>query len=125
VPSIGSSGSATVGAPDNFVIRASNVLNNTPGIVIWSSASAASPFGGGTLCLQSPIHRLPGMNSGGSAGGLDCTGSYAQPVSDAYLSLNSVTAGMTLYFQVWSRDPGFAPPDNIGLSGGLRVLVCP
>lgn len=125
VPTIASSGSASAGAPDNFVVRALDVFNNKPGILIWSSAPAATPFGGGTLCLQSPIHRLGGMTSGGSASGSDCTGVFSQPVSDAYLSSNGLTAGMTVYFQIWSRDPGYAPPDNIGLSDALRVLICP
>ncbi|MEO6710517.1 MAG: PQQ-dependent sugar dehydrogenase, partial [Planctomycetota bacterium] len=125
VPTIAASGSATVGAPDNFVIQASNVLNKKPGIMIWSNGAAAVPFGGGTLCLQAPIHRLSGLDSGGSPAGLDCTGVFTQAISDAFLQNNGVSAGMTLHFQIWSRDPGFAPPNSIGLSDALRVFICP
>ena len=75
--------------------------------------------------MQAPIHRLSPQNSGGSPTGLDCSGVFTQAVSDAYLQNNGVTAGMTLYFQFWSRDPGFAAPNNIGLSDALRVLICP
>ncbi len=125
LPSISSSGSATLGAPDNFAIHANNVLNNRPGLVLWSTLAGASPFGGGTLCLQAPIRRMPGINAGGSPSGNDCTGNYNQSVSDAYLAANGVTSGMTLHFQVWSRDQGFAAPNNIGLSDALRVFICP
>ena len=68
---------------------------------------------------------LSGMNSGGSATGSDCSGVFSEPLSDAYLNSNGVSAGMTLYFQIWSRDPGFLAPNNIGLSDALRVFICP
>jgi hypothetical protein len=125
VPAIGATGTATVGAPDDFVVTATNVLNKKPGILIWSTASGATPFGGGTLCLAAPIHRMDKLTAGGSPQGLDCTGTYAQPVSDAYMASKGLAAGMTVHFQIWSRDQGFAPPDNVGLTDGLRVLICP
>jgi glucose/arabinose dehydrogenase len=124
-PTIGSLGSASAGLPDDFVITAANVLNNKPGIVIWSTSAAASPFGGGTLCLQTPIHRLPATSSGGSPSGNDCSGAYSQPITDAYMASHNLGAGAAAHFQVWSRDPGFAAPDNVGLTNALRVLVCP
>ena len=125
LPTIGASGSATVGAPDDFVITASNVLNKRPGIVLWSLDWSVTPFGGGTLCVQAPIHRMEKLTAGGSPQGLDCTGVYSQPVRDKYLSNHGLVAGTTVHFQIWSRDPGFAPPNNIGLTDALRVLVCP
>ena len=33
--------------------------------------------------------------------------------------------GETYYAQYWSRDPGFAPPDDIGLTDALRFTVLP
>ena len=53
------------------------------------------------------------------------TGTYAQPFGDALLSSNGFLAGQLLFFQWWSRDNGYAPPDNFGLSDALRVMVCP
>jgi glucose/arabinose dehydrogenase len=125
LPTIGATGTATLGAPDDFVITATNVLNKKPGIVIWSLTPGATPFGGGTLCVQAPIHRMDKLTAGGSPQNLDCTGVYSQPVSDAYMASQNLAAGTTAHFQIWSRDQGFAPPNNVGLTDALRVLICP
>ncbi|MCE9595813.1 MAG: PQQ-dependent sugar dehydrogenase, partial [Planctomycetes bacterium] len=124
-PTIAATGALTVGAPDDFVVRATNVLNKKNGLLMRSSAAANLTFGGGKLCVQPPIHRFPPTNSGGSTTGLDCSGVFAQTVSDAYLASNGIVAGTTAYFQFWSRDPGFSVPNNIGLTDALKVLVCP
>ncbi len=29
------------------------------------------------------------------------------------------------YAQYWFRDPGFAPPQNVGLSNGIEVTLAP
>lgn len=125
VPQISASGSATIGAPDDFVVTASNVLNQRQGLMLWGFAPAAVPFAGGTRCVAAPSVRMPQQGSGGSASGVDCTGVYTQPFSDAYMANQSLTAGMVAHFQFWSRDSGFAAPNSVGLTDALRVLLCP
>jgi glucose/arabinose dehydrogenase len=125
VPAIGSTGSATLGGPDDFVVLATNVRNKKQGLAMWSSSTAATPFGGGTLCLGPPVRRMPVTNSAGSPSGNDCTGTYVRPISDAFMAAQGWVAGTTAHFQFWSRDPGYAPPNNIGLTDALRVVVCP
>lgn len=124
-PQIGSSGSASLGGLDDFVVTASNVLNQRQGLLLWGFTPTAVPFGGGTRCVAAPSRRMPQQNSGGSASGVDCSGVYAQPLSDAYMASQSFSVGALVYFQYWSRDSGFAPPNSIGLSDALRVRVCP
>jgi hypothetical protein len=40
------------------------------------------------------------------------------------MAAQSVQSGDTIYAQYWSRDPGFAPPNNYGLTDGLKFTVC-
>jgi Tol biopolymer transport system component len=125
IPSIGSLGLPSQSGSDNFYVTASNVLNNKLGMMLWATAPASNPFGGGTLCLHSPIVRTPAQNSGGSPTGNDCTGSYAYHFTQGYMIQQLLGAYTTVYAQWWSRDPGFAVPNNIGLTNGLSFTICP
>ncbi len=124
-PAITASGSATLGAPDDFVVSANSFINRRVGLLIWGPTPASTPFAGGTRCVAPPSVRTPLQDSGGSASGVDCTGAYSFAVADAYMASHGLSAGDTIYFQYWSRDSGFPPPENVGLSDGLRVLICP
>lgn len=125
VPQIAATGSASLGGLDDFVVSASNLLNQRQGLMLWGLTPTAVPFGGGTRCVAAPSVRMPQQSAGGSASGLDCTGAFTQPFSDAYMASQSLTAGMHVHFQFWSRDSGFAPPNSIGLTDALRVMLCP
>ncbi len=125
VPSIGSIGLPSQSGPDNFYVTASNVRNNKLGMMLWSLSQDSHPFFGGTLCLHAPIKRTLGQNSGGNAAGSDCTGSYAYHFTQAYMLQQLLGANTTVYAQFWSRDPGFAPPNSIGLTNGLSFTICP
>ncbi|MBM3992289.1 MAG: hypothetical protein FJ298_14975 [Planctomycetes bacterium] len=106
-------------------MRAANVLNNRQGLLMWGTSSVLAPLGAGFRCVGAPVRRMPVQNSLGAASGTNCTGTYAQAIPDALLAANGFLAGQVLYFQWWSRDSGYAAPDNIGLTDGLRILVCP
>jgi hypothetical protein len=124
-PVISATGSATLGAPDDFVVRASNVINNRQGLLMWGTSATFAPLGAGVRCVGVPIRRMPVQSSGGSTNGTDCSGTYAQPFNDALFASSGFLAGQVLHFQWWSRDNGYAPPNNFGLSDALRVMVCP
>ena len=123
LPSIGFTGSATLGGADDFVIRAINVLNQKSGLCFWGSASSAVPFQGGTKCVAPPTVRAPISNSGGNVGPDDCSGEYVFPLTHAYMTANGMGVGATFYAQWWTRDPGSL--SNTGLSDGLRFTICP
>jgi hypothetical protein len=80
------------------------------------------PFQGGTLCVASPTIRTTNTNSGGSASGNDCTGTYSFQFSTAVMSLYGMDAGETFYAQWWMRDP--ASPSTTGLSNAVKFTVC-
>lgn len=70
------------------------------GIAIFSSSVSQTPFGAGTLCLGSPVHRInQGHNSG--AGGVVGFG-----VDLTALPGVTIQPGETWHFQFWYRDSG-------------------
>jgi predicted lipoprotein with Yx(FWY)xxD motif len=117
--------SLTIGG-DAFFVEAASVLNSKNGLLFWGLASASLPFGGGTLCVKPPTVRTPVQLSGGTPPPVnDCTGSYSFHFSQAYLSAQGLTAGTTVHAQYWSRDPGYSPPNNVGLTNAVKFTVCP
>lgn len=128
VPSIGSSGVASATAGSGFVVGATGVLNGKTGLLIYgTSGRAAVPFGGGTLCVGAPLRRTPAQDSGGNPTGLDCSGQYAFDFN-GWVATGvdpALVAGAVVDAQYWSRDPGFAPPDNVGLTDALEFTIGP
>jgi len=123
LPAMSAVGTANRSGADDFHLITSNVLNNKSGVLVWGRARGFSPLGGGNLCLAPPIYRRAIPSSGGSATGLDCSGVYDYFLSHAEMNLLGMLAGDTLHAQVWSRDPGWSPPNNIGLSDAREFTV--
>ncbi|MCC6408875.1 MAG: PD40 domain-containing protein [Planctomycetes bacterium] len=121
-PRIGASGIASTSALDSLRIVAVDVLATKNGLLIWGLGAMALPFGGGTLCVQPPLKRTSVQNSGGAS---PCGGAYSFAFDQAYMASKGVGAGAVLFAQFWSRDPGFAPPDDIGLTNALAFSVLP
>jgi hypothetical protein len=124
-PAITAWGSPSSSPGSSFVIGALDVLSNKFGVLFYSKAGPASiPFQGGTLCVLPPLVRTSLQNSGGS--GL-CRGTFGFDFN-AYVASGkdpALVAGKPVWAQYWSRDPGFAPPDNTSLSDALAFTLCP
>jgi len=132
IPSIAASGTPSATATSGFTISSSNMQNNRRGMLVYSlSGRASTPFQGGILCVQAPVFRSPILMSGGSASGLDCSGSLARdwnafvqglgggsPQPAAWIVGTQVTA------QWWSRDPGSFPGQS-NLSNAVDFAVGP
>ncbi|MCC7014015.1 MAG: hypothetical protein IT454_15770 [Planctomycetes bacterium] len=124
-PSIGWSGVPSLSDPADFHVTVDDLLNQKSGLVFWGQTQAALSFHGGLLCVAPPVVRTAIASSGGSSVGDDCSGTFDVALSDAYLVSRGVAVGTTLYFQSWSRDNGFAYPQNVSLSNALSVDVTP
>jgi len=135
-PSISAAGVPSASNAWNFTLRATPVLNQSPGLFFYKVASSivAVPFQGGTLCIgPSGIRRTPIVSSGGSPSpAQDCSGTYmldmnafahGQLGGNPDPALN--TPGVVYRVQAWGRDQGFAPPNNTSLSNALQVPVGP
>lgn len=126
-PFISASGWPCVGSSAPFQVSAASFLSNTVGLFFYSTSNRTSvPFLGGTLCFGPPRRRTRVQSSGGGAG-LDCSGQYSidfNAIIAAGLDA-SLVPGVTIRGQYFSRDPGFAPPLNIGLSNAIEFDIGP
>jgi Tol biopolymer transport system component len=125
---LGFSGTPSASAATGFAIHAANLRNHTAASLFYTTAgSQAAPFSSGVLCLHSPLRRLPIQNSGGSTSGTDCTGSVLIDFNARIASGIDplLIAGRYVWIQCWSRDPGFAPTNNINLSDALWFGIQP
>ena len=124
-PDMAFSGSAskTSGAP--FLVTASNFISQKTGLLFWGHQPTSVAFQGGFKCVAGPSLRTAVQNSGGSASGADCTGTYSFNFN-ALIASNTVptlVAGAEVFAQYWARDP--ASPSTTSLSNALRFLINP
>jgi hypothetical protein len=122
VPAIGTNGVQPSKSAGNFAVTCSNALNQKNGLLFFGFSPAAVAFQGGIKCVASPTYRGPNSNSGGTAGGSDCTGTYSQLFDTAFMNAYSLDPGDTVYAQWWTRDPAVA--STTGLSNAIQFTVC-
>ena len=135
VPSIRSVGYPAQDARNGFDIRADRVPNRRPGVLLFGTGPASTPFGGGTLCVAGPFATSPVVDSGGSAQpGTDCTGGWSVDFNKLHSegrlagpggSAFQVPYGTTLHCQWLGRRLGNGPGFSALLSNALRFEVQP
>ncbi len=123
-PSIGSSGTSSLGGADDFHVTATNVVDGMTGLMFYGGAPASLPFYGGQLCVAAPHKRTPAQNSGGSST-TPCSGTYDYHFSQAQMVSSGLMTGSKIYAQYWYRDPAHLDGTGIGLSNALEVTICP
>lgn len=128
VPSIGSTGTATLSGPDDFVVTCDDVINQQMGLLFLGRQPAAVPFMGGTLCVSQVILRGALQASGGDPlPAENCTGTFAFPVTQQVMTQFPLAfaPGQQVYGQVWYRDTNHPDGFGIGFSDALEFTVCP
>jgi hypothetical protein len=122
-PAIAFTGTPSATSGSGFQISASNILANKFGLLFYGkSGPAASAFQGGTLCAAPPLVRTMLQNSGGTP---PCGGSFSLDFN-AYIASGAdpaLVSGQQVNAQYWSRDPGFAPPDNTNLTDAVEFTI--
>jgi hypothetical protein len=125
LPSIATSGTPSASAGSGFTISTTSVLDNKFGLYFYSKSGPNNiPFQGGILCAKHPLVRMLPQNSGGTA---PCGGAFHIDFN-AYVASGkdpALVAGQQVWAQNWSRDPGFAPPNNTSLSDAISFTLCP
>ncbi len=105
VPSVVSYGTPVAGAASGFQIEARSVIDNRPGLLFYSTnGKAAIPFQGALLCITPPVRRTWVQDSAGTP---PCCGFYDIDFNQ-YMATGedpSLTTGVTVQAQYWSRDP--------------------
>ena len=119
------SGTPSSTSPTPFVVQAGGASNHVPGVLIYGFAPWNVPFQGGKLCVAGPLHRTPGIGSGGSISGSDCTGSFSfdfnawiQGGSDPQLQV-----GQEVFAQYWYRD--LVSSRGMNLTDGVQFTIQP
>jgi len=127
-PVIAYTGFGSLSDPNPFDISASMLINNQFGLLFYSlDGPAATPFQGGTLCLQPAMRYTPVRTTGGSQGGRDCSGTLSFDFN-AFLQgggAPTVIAGDRINAQFFYRDPANADGTGYGLTDAVEFFVLP
>ncbi len=132
LPAISSTGQPSASSGSGFVVTGVNLRNNKPSMLVYTNAGrAATPFFGGTLCISAPIRRGLTVSAGGNPAPVsDCSGvnsldmnAFAAGTLGGGPAAFLLLPGTVVDAQIWSRDQGFAAPNNASLTEGLEWTV--
>ncbi|MBI5431651.1 MAG: hypothetical protein HZA52_02350 [Planctomycetes bacterium] len=124
---IGAVGVASASGLDTFRLVGELAPRGRFGCVVWGVRQASTPFGGGTLYVQLPARRTQVADSGGNfvCGGCVCSGAWSFAFTHEYMRAHGLAPGTTVYSQILFRDPGFDPPNDVGLTDALAWTLAP
>lgn len=107
-PAISASGSASVSSTSPFFVLCSNQISDRLGFLTYGFQAQSNPYQGGWKCVRAPSVRTSPQNSGGSAGGIDCSGVFSFDFNAHVQSggHSLLQPGVFVYAQYWARDPG-------------------
>lgn len=96
-----------------FEIEIHDAIPNKRGLLVWGEAIDPKPFQGGTLYVQTPLHRVSTKTA-------DATG-YTK------YSINLATGmiGTTRVYQHLFEDPGQTDGSGVAMSNALKVVFTP
>lgn len=108
-------GAPSAAQPAGYTIRVNAVDGQRSGLFFYGASYANTPFAPGhpsKMCVSAPRQRMDLANSGGSAGA--CNGSLSVDVlawaaQHPGALLTPLTAGQSMCFQGWLREPSFTP----------------
>ncbi len=123
-PVMNSGGTPSLANPGSFTASGLSLEADKSGLMFFGTTGQAStPFFGGTLCVNAPLHRMSAKNSGGGAA---CSGQIGYTLSEMLAQPSGgalLLSGTTVDTQVWFRDPSAA--QTVGLTNALEFTVCP
>jgi len=132
VPAISSMGSPTGLASFGFTVSATNIRNQTVGVLLYTlDGRDVTPFQGGYLCLATPIRRTPERSSNGdNHPSKNCSGgwridmnAFAAGAIGGTPAAGLHAPGSSVHCQWWGRDPG--DPFGTALTDGLQYELGP
>ena len=105
VGTVSTTGTPSILNPLAFNIRATQVTNQKSGLMFFGRHGQQAPYMGGFLCVQPPIIRTAVQSTGGSATGVNCSGTMTYDMNGWFDQHAGVMeAGDTLYAQYYYRD---------------------
>ena len=104
-------------------LQAGNLRSSQPGMLVWSRWQNGMPHLSltGLVCIARPFRRTPMSSSGGSASGLDCTGSHEFLFDASFFLAAGLSAGDSVCAQFWTQDG----PGSDGRTEGFTFVIAP
>jgi len=127
-PMLAVNGFGSLSDTNPFDLSATMLINNQFGLLFYSlDGPAATPFQGGTLCIEPMLRYTPVQMTGGNAGGADCSGTLDFDFNQWLQGGNdpSIVAGTRVNAQFFYRDPMNPDGTGYGLTEAVEFFVLP